>query len=54
VLVVDLFGEGRGRTFRVIPAAIWAVQNNLVIGNMDWEDFSDSLDPDGVFRRSYR
>jgi hypothetical protein len=50
VLVVDLFEDGRGRTFRVTPQAIWAVQNNLVIGNMDWEDFSDSLDADGVFR----
>ena len=50
VLVVDLFEDGRGRTFRVIPRAIWSVQNNLVIGNMDWEDFSESLDADGVFR----
>jgi hypothetical protein len=50
VLVVDLFEDGRGRTFRVTPSAIWAVQNNLVIGNMDWEDFSESLDADGVFR----
>ena len=50
VLVVDLFEDGRGRTFRVIPEALWAVQNNLVIGNCDWEDFSESLDRDGVFR----
>jgi hypothetical protein len=50
VLVVDLSEDGRGRTFRVIPEALWAVQNNLVIGNCDWEDFSDSLDRDGVFR----
>ena len=50
--IVDVFEDGRGRTFRVIPSAIWAVQNNLVIGNMDWEDFSDSLDADGVFRGS--
>jgi hypothetical protein len=54
VLVVDLFEDGRGRTFRVVPAAIWAVQNNLVIGNSDWEDFADSLDADGVFRNSSR
>lgn len=54
VLVVDVFEDGRGRIFRVIPSAIWAVQNNLVIGNMDWEDFSGSLDSDGVFRGTFR
>jgi hypothetical protein len=26
------------------------VQNNLVIANMDWEDFEGALDADGVFR----
>ena len=50
VLVVDLVEDGRGRTFRVVPKALWAVQNNLVIANCDWEDFSESVDPDGVFR----
>jgi hypothetical protein len=29
---------------------MWAVQNNLVIGNADWEDFADAVDADGVFR----
>jgi hypothetical protein len=50
VLVVNLFEDRRGQTFRVVPPAIWAVQNNLVIGNMDWEDFTQSLDADGIFR----
>jgi hypothetical protein len=50
VLVVDLYGPERGRTFRVIPSAMWGVQNNLVIANMDWEDFADNVDEDGVFR----
>ena len=49
ILVVDLF-EVRGRTFRVIPSQLWAVQNNLVIGNQDWDDFAGALDQDGVFR----
>jgi hypothetical protein len=49
VLVVDLIGVP-GRTFRATPSAIWSVQNNLVIANMDWEDFEGALDPDGVFR----
>jgi hypothetical protein len=50
LMVVDLFEDNAGRPFRVSPPALWAVQNNLVIGNCDWEDFSESLDPDGIFR----
>jgi len=49
VLVVDVCDEP-GRTFRVIPSQMWCVENNLSIANMDWEDFSESLDRDGVFR----
>jgi hypothetical protein len=49
VLVVDLYHE-RGRFFRVIPSEMWGVQNNLIIANMDWEDFSEAVDSDGVFR----
>jgi hypothetical protein len=49
VLVVDLFTEP-GRTFRVIPSALGSVENNLSIGNMDFSDFADNVDPDGVFR----
>ena len=49
VLVVDV-SEQPGRSFRVIPTEMWAVQNNLKLANMDWEDFSESSDPDGVFR----
>lgn len=46
--------EGRGphygATFRVVPSAMWSVENNLSIANMDWEDFADSVDDDGIFR----
>ena len=49
VLVVDLLHQP-GRYFRVIPSELWAVQNNLIIANADWEDFSELADPDGVFR----
>ncbi len=48
VLVVDL-SEGV-RTFRVIPSEAWAVENNLRIANMSFEDFAEVLDDDGVFR----
>ena len=49
VLVVDLYDEP-GRTFRVIPREMWGVENNLSIANMDFDEFADSVDPDGVFR----
>jgi len=48
VLVVDT--EEPSRTFRVIPAAAWAVENNLRLANMGFDDFEASLGPDGVFR----
>jgi len=49
VLVVDLYDEP-GRTFRVIPHEMWGVENNLSIANMDYSEFADEVDPDGVFR----
>ena len=49
LLVVDLFDQP-GRTFRVIASELWGVASNLPIANMDWEDFAESVDADGVFR----
>ncbi|HWL08564.1 MAG TPA: hypothetical protein VNQ76_09175 [Planctomicrobium sp.] len=49
VLVVDLYDEP-GRTFRVTPSEMWSVENNLSIANMDYCEFADSVDADGVFR----
>ncbi|MBN1583789.1 MAG: hypothetical protein JXA89_23990 [Anaerolineae bacterium] len=49
ILCVDLYDEP-GRTFRIIPAAMWGVENNLSITNMDFDEFADIVDPDGVFR----
>jgi hypothetical protein len=46
---VDLLDEDR-RPFRCIPAELWAVENNLNIANMDWEDFADEVDASGVYR----
>ncbi|MCJ0979663.1 hypothetical protein MTX35_18280 [Rhodococcus sp. ARC_M12] len=40
----------RGRTFRVVPSEMSSVENNLSIANMDFEDFANSADDDGVFR----
>jgi len=49
VLVVDLYDEP-GRTFRVVPSELWGVENNLSIANMDFREFADAVDRDGVFR----
>jgi hypothetical protein len=49
VLVLDLSTEP-GRTFRVIPSEMWGVENNLSIANMDFSEFADHVDADGVFR----
>jgi hypothetical protein len=39
-----------GRSFRVMPAALWGVENNLAIANMDFEEFAHAVDEDGIFR----
>ena len=49
VLVVDLCNE-LGRTFRIIPSEMWGVENNLSLSNMDFFEFADNVDADGVFR----
>ena len=49
VVVVDLYHEP-GRSFRVIPSEMWGVENNLSLANMDFHEFADAVDPDGVFR----
>lgn len=49
LLVVDLV-EQPGKTFRVIPAEAWGPENNLRLAKMDFSNFAEALDPDGVFR----
>ena len=49
VLVVDV-GVEPGRTFRAVPSQIFAIESNLSIANMDWEDFSGCANDEGVFR----
>jgi hypothetical protein len=49
VLCIDLHDE-IGKSFRVIPSELWGVENNLSISNMDFYEFFDSCDSDGVFR----
>jgi hypothetical protein len=49
VLVMDLWEEP-GRTFRVVPSEMPSVHANLWLANMDFVDYADSVDADGVFR----
>jgi hypothetical protein len=50
LLIVDLLTEP-GRTFRALPVHIQAIENNLSITNMDFREWADAADSDGVFRR---
>jgi hypothetical protein len=49
LVVVDL-SEQPGRTFRVIPSEAWAVENNLRLANMSFDEFAECVGADGVFR----
>lgn len=48
VLCVDVFAPER--TFRVVPASLWSAENNLSLANLDFEDFTDAVGSDGIFR----
>jgi hypothetical protein len=49
ILIIDLRGD-RGRSFRAIPSAIQAIENNLSISNMGFFEFAAAADEDGIFR----
>lgn len=49
LLVVDLL-EAPHRTFRVVPRAAWCVQNNLPLGNMDFDELAAAADSAGILR----
>ena len=48
VLCVDLNDEP-GRKLRVIASEVWNIEANLSTANMDFSDFVNSADSDGVF-----
>ncbi|TWP37291.1 DUF6924 domain-containing protein [Leekyejoonella antrihumi] len=48
IVVIDLV-EHRS-SFRSIASELWAIENNLNISNMDWEDFAKCVDSQGIFR----
>jgi hypothetical protein len=45
-----LFKSYLGRTFRCATREVASIEANLAIGNMDFSDFANSVDSDGVFR----
>ncbi|SED57610.1 hypothetical protein SAMN05216489_03822 [Streptomyces sp. 3213] len=47
LLVVDLMAE---RRVRVAAAELWSIENNLSGANMDFDEFAEAVDDDGVFR----
>lgn len=47
--VVDVHDQP-GRWFRVVPGRTWSIENNLSLANMNFREFADHADPDGVFR----
>ncbi len=49
VLVVELRPR-TGAHFRVVPAEVWGVENNLSLANMDFKTFAAAAGADGVFR----
>jgi hypothetical protein len=50
ILAVPTLRVDERRPFRVVPAELWGVENNLNLSNMDWAEFASSTAPDGVFR----
>ena len=49
LLVVDVSDEP-GRDFRAVPTSIQSIENNLSLANLDFRDFADAVDADGIFR----
>ena len=49
ILCVDLADQS-GRSFRCIASELWGVENNLRIANMDFDEFAEAVDADGVHR----
>lgn len=55
LLVVDLFEDSDTylTTFRVIPEAVFVVETNLVLANLDFADLLEVADSGGVFRETF-
>lgn len=49
LLVVDLDDEP-GRAFRAIPSTVGSIEANLSIANIDFVEYAEGVDPDGIHR----
>ncbi len=49
LLMIDLADEP-GNQFRAIPASVAAIENNLSIANMGFDEFAQEVDDDEIFR----
>jgi len=49
-LVLGINQYNNGLSFRMAAHALTSVENNLGIANMDFEDFANAVEPDGIFR----
>ncbi len=49
IQVVDVSRAARP-PFRCVASELWGVDSNLNLANMEWEDFSDNVESDGVYR----
>jgi hypothetical protein len=49
LLIIDLF-EDSFHEFRALPSQVQGIENNLSIGNMDFDEFAGAAGPDGIFR----
>ncbi len=51
VLAVDVRDQP-GRSFRLIPAGVSGFAANMLVGNLDFADFADTVGDDGIWRTS--
>jgi hypothetical protein len=50
LLVIYQPAEEDRAELRVIAEELWAIEANIAFANMEWEEFVDAADDDGVFR----
>ncbi|MFF4796289.1 DUF6924 domain-containing protein [Streptomyces sp. NPDC001276] len=53
VLKTDEDEDGSEQGFaelRVVAEQLYSIENNIALANMDWEEFVDAAEEDGVFR----
>ncbi|MEV4127475.1 hypothetical protein [Nocardia sp. NPDC049707] len=50
VLPPQDYDQGDYKPFRVVPAELSSVDTNINDANLDWEDFANRVDTDGIYR----